>query len=274
MKESGKAVATALHGNVRIHYETYGSWIGRDTVVMLSGAGTDGSVWERQAAALQDDFFVVTVDNRGAGKSDCPAFCYNADMMAGDVAAVLDHVGIETVALVGFSLGGLVAQRFVNNYPRRVSRLVVMNCSLGGGNPETVLPRRDVVNMFLYSAALSGEDCCRNAMDYNFGERFKELEPRLYDRYFTETMRNYEGISWQIPVMVSDVPLIENYAAIRVPALWILSKDDPVIPPRNGDAVRKYLPHARVEYLDGYHASMLIHPERVNALLKSFLVEK
>ncbi|MCP4602858.1 MAG: alpha/beta hydrolase [Proteobacteria bacterium] len=267
-------MAEVVRDNVKIHYDTFGKKKDDgECILFLSGASSDGNVWRNQVDYLSKEYFAITVDNRGSGKSDCPDYNYDADMLTSDIEAVLAKEEIKETNLVGFSMGGLIAQRFLNNNPKRVKRLVLMNCTLGSGNPDTILPQREVINMFLFSAALTLEDCCKNAMDYHFGESFEEKNPDLYKEYFDETMKSSPGIRHQIPIMVSDKPLIEDYSAIKVPVLYILSTDDPVTPYQNGESLKKHLPQARVEYLDGYHASMLIHPEKVNALIKDFFFD-
>jgi 3-oxoadipate enol-lactonase len=264
-------VAEVTRDGIRIHYDVYGDKQNHDVVVLLAGAGSDSSVWWEQVVALRDSYAVITVDNRGTGRSDCPGYTYYADMLAADVNAVLEAEEVTEAALVGFSLGGLIAQRFINNHPAKVTRLALLNCTLGSGNPDTVFPGRDVVNMFLFSGALTQEDCCRNAIDFNFGPSYRDEHPEQYDYHFAKTMENGRGIRWQIPVMVSDAPLIEDYASVKVPVLALMSHDDRVIPPANGDTISRYLPQARVEYVDGHHASLLLHPQRVTEMLKSFL---
>ncbi|MBN2153964.1 MAG: alpha/beta fold hydrolase, partial [Candidatus Lokiarchaeota archaeon] len=255
----------------KVHYDTYGTKTGRRAVVFLSGAGTDGGLWRNQVAALKEIFFVVTVDLRGLGQSDPPADPCTADQFAADVRAVLAEEGLERASLVGFSLGGLVAQRFLNNYPEALERLILLNCSLGAGNPDTVLPRREVVNMFLFAAALTEEDFCRNSVDYHFGPSYETTDPDGYKAFYDYTGRNIESIPFHLPILVSDEPFIEDPSAVETPVMVILSKDDLVTPPENGAAFLKHLPHARIEYLEGHHASMLIHPGDINRLIADFL---
>jgi pimeloyl-ACP methyl ester carboxylesterase len=260
-----------VNNDVKISYNTFGTREGKESIVFLPGAGNDSAVWHKQIPVFSKDYFVITVDNRGSGKSDTPEYPYTADMLAGDVEAVLNNEELDSVNLVGFSMGGLIAQRFVNNNPGRVKKLILMNCSLGAGNESTVLPAKEVINMFLFAAALTDEDACKNAMDYNFGPDFKIREPKLYERYFNQTMANRKGIRHQIAIMVSDKPLVDDYAAITMPLLYILSLDDPVTPKENGKYIKKFFPGARVEYVKGYHASMINESSTVNSLINEFL---
>ena len=256
---------------VSIHYQTYGKKTQTACIVLLTGAGCDHTLWRSQIDALENDFFIIAVDNRGGGKSDCPDGPYAATVMARDVLAVIAAEQRKTVNLVGFSLGGLIAQKLVSFHPEKIERLALFNCSLGPGNPDTVLPEREVVNMFLYLAALTDEDRARNSADYNFGKDYRTSNPKEYDAFFDYVIKNSAGIPAQLPVVASEEAFIADFDTVNMPVLVVMSTDDPVTPPENGDAFKKHLPHARIEYLDGYHASMLIHPTRVSTLLKEFL---
>jgi pimeloyl-ACP methyl ester carboxylesterase len=256
---------------LKIHYATFGEKASSSAVVFLPGAGSDGTLFDAQIGALKEKRCVIAVDHRGFGKSDMPSGPCTADQLSDDVMAIIDAESLDRIALVGYSLGGLVAQRLVSRYPDRAEKLVLMNCSLGAGNPDTVLPRREVINMFLYAGALTREDVCKNAADYSFGTSFEKDDPKGYKAFYNYTLKNSEAIPLHIPMLVSDQALIEDYSAVRIPVMVILSTDDPVTPPANGEAFKKHLPHARIEYLDGHHASMLIHPREVSALLADFL---
>ncbi len=264
-------MAYIINNDINIYYDTFGNKYSDEVIVFLHGAGSDRTIWRNQVNKLKNDFYIITIDNRGSGKSDCPEYNYNASMLCSDITRVLDKEKVNKVNLVGFSLGGLVAQKFAYDNPHRIKKLILMNCSLGSGNPDTVLPEQDVINMFLFISALSKEDCVKNAMDYNFGKRFKMRNPRLYKKYFNEITNNATGIPYQIPIMVSSKSLIENYSKIKFPVLSILSTEDPLIPKENGNAIQKHLPHSKVEYLKGHHSSMLIHPKRVTKLIKTFV---
>ena len=261
----------AVNESVRIWYETFGDKNAGETILFLSGAGGDHTLWRSQIEGLQGQYRIISVDNRGSGKSDLPKGPYSADAMAEDVRSVVEQEDAENLNLVGFSLGGLIAQKFASRYTGMVSRLVLMNCSLGSGNQDTILPKKEVSNMFLFSAALSQEDCCKNCVDYFFGPNFEKENPLEYKAFFDYTMKNSLGLLSQIPIMVSEERFLVLSTARCIPMMVILSRDDPVTPPENGEAFKNHLPHAVIEYLDGHHASMLIHPDDTTGLLRRFL---
>lgn len=99
---------------------------GGPPVALVHGVGADLGSWDRVAERLRDHFTVARVDLRGHGRSSRIETCRMADFVA-DLAAVLDTFVLKSVDLVGFSLGGLIAQWFALQHPDRVSRLVLIS---------------------------------------------------------------------------------------------------------------------------------------------------
>ncbi|MBV9469551.1 MAG: alpha/beta hydrolase [Abitibacteriaceae bacterium] len=96
------------------------------TVLLLHGKNFYGSYWENTIKALTDaGFRVVVPDQIGFGKSSKPSLHYSFDLLAANTAQLLDHLQVPQVAVVGHSMGGMLAVRFARNYPQRTSRLVL-----------------------------------------------------------------------------------------------------------------------------------------------------
>jgi pimeloyl-ACP methyl ester carboxylesterase len=101
-------------------------------VLMLHGFGDTGDMWVRVAEPLVTDHTVVVPDLRGMGLSSHPEDGYEKTAQARDLAATLDRIGIEDVALVAHDIGNMVGYAFAALFPRRVSRWVVMDAPLPG----------------------------------------------------------------------------------------------------------------------------------------------
>ena len=112
---------------LRIHYDVVGSGI---PLMLLAGAGGDGSMWRRAGYvdALSDRFQCVLIDPRGFGGSDMPPDLdgFRLDEYARDVLAVADTLGIERFACLGHSAGGSVGLTLAATTPERVAALVVV----------------------------------------------------------------------------------------------------------------------------------------------------
>jgi 3-oxoadipate enol-lactonase len=110
-------------GRVRLAYRVRGE-AGAPVVVLLHGGGEDSSTWDSVVAGLAGDHRTVAVDLRGHGGSERPGV-YSFELMRDDVAALLDALDLTGVALVGHSMGGVVAYLLAQERPELVRRLVL-----------------------------------------------------------------------------------------------------------------------------------------------------
>lgn len=98
-------------------------------VILIHGWPLTGDMWEFQTLALLEaGYRVITYDRRGFGQSGHPADGYTYDVFADDLAAVIDHLGVPSVALVGFSMGGGEVARYLGRHgSSKVSRAVLVS---------------------------------------------------------------------------------------------------------------------------------------------------
>lgn len=109
---------------VSLHFEDHGR--GRP-VVLIHGWPLSGRAWENQVPALVEaGYRVVTYDRRGFGHSSQPWDGYDYETFAADLKALLDHLDLQDVTLVGFSMGGGEVVRYLSTYGAdRVSQAVL-----------------------------------------------------------------------------------------------------------------------------------------------------
>lgn len=97
-------------------------------MVLLHALGKRGTDWSPVTARFAEHFRVVTADLRGHGDSAWPGV-YSFTLMRDDVIGVLDRLALDTVTLVGHSMGGVVAYLVAMRQPKRVERLIVEDVS-------------------------------------------------------------------------------------------------------------------------------------------------
>lgn len=96
-------------------------------IVLIHGlAGSSLGEWYRVAPRLAESHRVILVDHRGHGLSALTRGRYEISEVADDLAGVLDQIGVDSAHVVGYSLGGTIAQAFANAYPGRVRKLVLI----------------------------------------------------------------------------------------------------------------------------------------------------
>ncbi|ROQ38709.1 pimeloyl-ACP methyl ester carboxylesterase [Frondihabitans sp. PhB188] len=109
--------------DVELHYDDFGTG---SPVVLVHGWPLSGRSWEGQVPALVEaGHRVITYDRRGFGQSSQPWDGYDYDTFAADLKALLDHLDLTGVTLIGFSMGGGELARYVAQYgTERIAKLV------------------------------------------------------------------------------------------------------------------------------------------------------
>ncbi|MFE4430409.1 alpha/beta fold hydrolase [Peribacillus butanolivorans] len=115
---------TALHGKDSFHFEEKG--IG-ESLILIHGVGLDLTMWEKQVEDLSKHFHVIVYDMIGHGGSEHPPGPYSLSQFVEQLAALMNHLRIEKSHIIGFSMGGMVAQAFALKYPGKMKTLTIMN---------------------------------------------------------------------------------------------------------------------------------------------------
>ena len=265
---------THLNG-VDIYYELHGE---PDASPLLIIPGlTDATLkcgW--QTEALADDFHVIVLDNRGAGRSTQPTPGYTVVDMAADAAALLEHLGLSQVNVFGFSLGGMIALNLAVRRPDLVGRLA-LGCTTAGGDlwysPE------DRVMANLVSPPTTGDRVqdylngvwmsCSNAFVEEHPETIQALM-ELGSRY-PQTADGYAG--QMQAVLAHDV--VRDLAGLKMPVLVMHGDADLMIPLENGLALARAVPDAElILYPGAGHLFFIEEAAAVNEDLRAFFTER
>ncbi|EKF41247.1 3-oxoadipate enol-lactonase [Nitratireductor indicus C115] len=138
-------MAFARLNGVVIHHEVRGD-PSKPAVVFSNSLGCDFRIWNKVAAELADDYRLVLYDKRGHGLSEAPPQPYSMDDHIDDLVALLDHVGVDRAAVIGLSVGGMIAQGLAIRYPERVTALVLCDTAHKIGDDALWNMRIETVN--------------------------------------------------------------------------------------------------------------------------------
>src|SRR3954471_22137505 len=261
-------MATAKVGDHELFYERGGS--GEPLLLIMGMSGTHLTWGEPFLEALRRDFDVVIYDHRGIGKSrEAPAGYSIADL-ADDAAGVLDVVGWDSAHVMGISMGGMVAQELVLRHPERV-RTLTLGCTYAGG-PGATLTSQDV-GMRLFESMQSGdrERALRVGWEVNVSQRFAADEEQ-----FAEFRRRALEVPANVPTIMAQMQAVMPHdtsarlGEISAPTLVIHGTEDQMLSYRNGEAIARAIPGARLEIMDGVgHLFFWEEPERSGSSQKN-----
>ncbi|PYD07085.1 3-oxoadipate enol-lactonase, partial [Pseudomonas savastanoi pv. glycinea] len=102
------------HDDCSLHYEEYGQG---EPVLLLHGLGSSCQDWEYQIPVLASHYRVIVMDMRGHGRSDKPHERYSIKAMSNDVEALIEHLRLGPVHLVGLSMGGMIGFQLAVDQP-------------------------------------------------------------------------------------------------------------------------------------------------------------
>ncbi len=112
---------------INLYYETYGA--GRPMILLHGGLGS-GEMFGPILPTLADHHQVIAVDLQGHGRTGDIDRPLDVRLMADDIAALIDHLGLRKPDVVGYSLGGGVALQVAIKYPEKVGRLVTASANI------------------------------------------------------------------------------------------------------------------------------------------------
>src|ERR1700752_4587568 len=144
---------------VKIYWEELGQGA---PLLLIMGLGWASYLWHRTRPVVAQRYRTITLDNRGVGRSDVPEGPYPIAVMASDAAAVLDAAGVESADVFGVSMGGMIAQEFALQYPKRV-RSLILGCTAAGG-PTAVRAEPEAAQMLMTRNKMSPEQAAEAAV--------------------------------------------------------------------------------------------------------------
>lgn len=112
------------HDGCTLHYEEYGQG---SPLVLLHGLGSSCLDWEMQVPALSRHYRVILMDVRGHGRSDKPHERYSIAGFSADLLALIEHLALERIHLVGLSMGGMIAFQLGVDHPQLLKSLCIVN---------------------------------------------------------------------------------------------------------------------------------------------------
>ncbi len=133
-------------------------------VLLIMGLGYPSVMWYRTRPVLAPRYRTIVLDNRGVGRSSMPPGPYPIALMASDAAAVLDAAGVESAHVFGISMGGMIAQEFALQYPKRV-RSLILGCTASGG-PRAVRAEADATQMIMARGQMAPEEAAQAAVPF------------------------------------------------------------------------------------------------------------
>ena len=243
----------------------------RPPVLLIHGVGADGTSWDQIAPALAADFRVLRLDLRGHGRSGHIAGALTLDDFVHDAVDVLDASAVPAAHVVGFSLGGMIAQGIALQHAHRANRLVLLSAVAGRTAEE-----RERVQARLKILREQGHrrDHWRRAGAL-VHVRLHRPPPRNGGQRMRQLQENHAPSYAAAYTVFSTSDLGDRLHAIRAPTLVATGEHDIGSNTRMARYMHEQIEDSRLTILPGLRHSILVEaPDLVARLVRNFLLDQ
>jgi pimeloyl-ACP methyl ester carboxylesterase len=263
---------TVKVSDINIYYEAHGEG---EPLLLIMGYGCSSSGWFRQIPDLSKEYLVVTFDNRGTGQSDKPDTSYTMEMMAGDVARLLEAIGIDATHVYGVSMGGMIAQEFALRYPEKVISLI-LGCTMCGGT-QMIMPDAESLT-FIFDMERrkmrTPEEEARELLAFLCSQEFINNNPDIVEQFIAKALEHVtplHGYMRQGEAMMTH-DTYDRLPQIKAPTLVISGTADKLIPIDNSRLLASRIANAELLILENVeHGFWIEGVEEANKAILDFM---
>lgn len=243
-------------------------------LVVLNGFAATNADWDPSFIdRLASSNELILLDNRGIGGSTDDGQPFDIEKLADDAAQVIETLDFERANVMGWSMGGFIAQAFAVKYPDCVDKLVLLSTDPGGIEADLASP--EVWSELLDTSGTPNAQARRllfllfpNDVAESFYHRFGDIVAAARAQLSVELLNRQAAAmdAWHRNGMTSQL------RALRVPVLIVAGTEDIVIPASNALKLVNTIPNAWLaQFAHGGHAFIAQFPRTLADLINSFL---
>jgi pimeloyl-ACP methyl ester carboxylesterase len=272
-------------GDIDVAYKMFGQG---DPIILYNGASDSMDAWDPSfLTGISSNHTVIAFDQRGIGNTTAGSKPYTYQQLANDTAGLLDALKIPKADVMGYSLGGHIAQAFTVSYPEKVNRVILV-ATMCGGKDSIPKPQEfknlqeEIVNKTQNNIPVSQEEM-KSLVAASLGSGWIRLHPESLDipenmsfqqmkpSLPPETLKNQANLGvWE---QTNWSGVCDEEAKLAKPTLVITgADDDSYMPHENALVLAAKIPGAwLVQVKDAGHAVMDQYPDEIGEIVDTFL---
>ncbi|HLI31287.1 MAG TPA: alpha/beta fold hydrolase [Solirubrobacteraceae bacterium] len=263
-------MASASVGAIELDYRRQGE--GPPLLMIMGMSGTYDHWDMRFLELLARERELILYDHRGVGRSSRAEAPFTIAELAADALGLLEALDLPSVDVLGFSMGGMVAQELALAAPQRLRSLVLASTSAGGARSAHTAPE---VLERLGGAMSSGDRqrALRAAWEVNTAKPYSD-DADAYERFCAIGAERRVAMAVVLLQMraIAEHDACERLAALRTPTLVLHGTQDMMVPPANASALADAMPGAQLQLMEGAgHLFFWEAPERAAELVLEHL---
>ena len=239
-------------------------------LIFVHGLGLKGEMWQWLPKKLEQEFTIVTYDLFGHGESLLPEKTPSLRMFSNQIKELMDHCNFEQIILAGFSLGGMIIRRFVQDFPELVEGLIIINSphTRSKEQQELIAARVSLSQQSGPTATVSA------AIKRWFSEKFEKENPIIINKVKKWIVGNDPSIYPKIyKILAYDLEEIINpQPPISCPTLVITADQDYGNGPEMSKMIAKEINQSQLHIIKNLkHMALVEDPNQFGSILRKFL---
>jgi pimeloyl-ACP methyl ester carboxylesterase len=254
----------------RLYYEATGAG---PAIVFAHGLGGNHLSWWQQVPHFAGRCTCVTFAHRGFAPSSAPPGGPDPADYAGDLAALIDHLGASDVRIVAQSMGGWTALDYALAHPDRVRALVLASTAGTIARAPSLFADPDLLPAWERKAGAAAAALQAANIHVAGGERLAREQPAAHFLYQEiDALSGIDKVKLRGKLGAGLVRSADTLRTLRVPTLWLTGDEDIVYPPFLSDILAKMMPNARVARVaQAGHSVYFERPAEFNRIVDEFL---
>ena len=237
-------------------------------LIFVHGVGLDHQMWEGQISYF-NKYSTLAYDILGHGKTP-----YNKDKLSlrdfsNQLLEILDHLGVEKINLIGFSLGSLIALDFSSHFQKKVEKLILIG---------TTYKRSDEERSFVldrYNQAKLNKPISKQALKRWFSDKYLKDNPKTYDLFMkilNKEPKNHKNFLKAYELFANHYDDFEAIKKINIKTLVMTGSDDVgSTPAMSKELVKDLVNSTYIEIKNGKHLCSIECADDVNMKIKNFI---
>ena len=237
-------------------------------IVFIHGVGLNHQMWDKQINYL-NEFSILTYDLLGHGKTPCNKNKLNLKDFSNQLLGLLDHLKIEKINLVGFSLGSLIALDFSSHFQNKVEKLILIGTTYKRSDQERslVLER--------YNQAKLNKPISKQALKRWFSDKYLENNPTTYDLFMNILNKkpdDHKNFLKAYELFANHYDNFDDIKKIDIKTLVMTGSDDVgSTPAMSKELVKDMVNSTYIEIQNGKHLCSIECADDVNMNIKNFI---
>ena len=237
-------------------------------LVFIHGVGLDHQMWKAQTVSL-NEFSTISYDLLGHGKTPLSKKNLYLDDFSTQLLIILNHLEIDKINLVGFSLGSLIALNFASNYGEKINKVILIGTTYKRSQEERAL----VLERY-YQAKLN-KPISKQALKRWFSDNYLEKNPETYNLFMkilTKGPEDHDNFIKAYNLFANHQDDLKSIKKISSKTLVMTGSNDPGSTPAMSKELVKDLPNSSyIEIKDGKHLCSIECADDVNMNIRNFI---